>query len=90
MGLLKAAWLRAAVRRAERWLMRRFDRVSTISGRMLDLALYKGVEPDKAVLLPNWIDVHAIAPDPAGDLRAELGIPADAVVALNSGNMGGK
>lgn len=90
LGLLKGAWLRAAVRRAERWLMRRFDRVSTISGRMLDLALYKGVEPDKAVLLPNWIDVHAIAPDRAGDLRAELGIPTDAVVALYSGNMGGK
>ena len=31
LGLLKGAWLRRAVARAERWLMRRFDRVSTIS-----------------------------------------------------------
>ncbi len=90
LGLLKGNGLRAAVRRAERWLMRRFDRVSTISGRMLDLALYKGVDPARAVLLPNWIDVEAIAPGRDGDLRAELGIPADAVVALYSGNMGGK
>ena len=90
LGLLKGAGLRAAVLRAERWLMRRFDRVSTISGRMLDLALYKGVDPDRAVLLPNWIDVNAITPDPANHLRAELGIPEDAIVALYSGNMGGK
>lgn len=90
LGLLKGAGLRAAVRRAERWLMRRFDRVSTISGRMLDLALAKGVDPGRALLLPNWIDVNAIAPRSGGDYRAELGIPADAVVALYSGNMGGK
>ncbi|MGE8613235.1 MAG: glycosyltransferase WbuB [Achromobacter veterisilvae] len=90
LGLLKGKGLRAAVRRAERWLMRRFDRVSTISNRMLDLALAKGVEPGRAVLLPNWIDVDAIAPREGGDYRAELGIPDNAVVALYSGNMGGK
>ncbi|MCY1523237.1 D-inositol 3-phosphate glycosyltransferase [compost metagenome] len=70
--------------------MRRFDRVSTISQRMLDLALAKGVEPDRAVLLPNWIDVDAIAPREGGGYRAELGIPEHAIVALYSGNMGGK
>jgi len=90
LGLLKGAGLRAAVRRAERWLMRRFDRVSTISNRMLDLAVAKGVEPGRVVLLPNWIDVEAIAPRGGGDYRAELGIPENAVVALYSGNMGGK
>ena len=91
LGLLKGAGLRAVVKRAERWLMRRFDRVSTISQRMLDLALAKGVEPDRAVLLPNWIDVNAITPRAeGGDYRAELGIPANAIVALYSGNMGGK
>lgn len=90
LGLLKGAGLRGAVRRAERWLMRRFDRVSTISNRMLDLALAKGVDPGRAVLLPNWIDVDAIAPGEGGDYRAELGIPENAIVALYSGNMGGK
>ena len=91
LGLLKGAGLRAVVKRAERWLMRRFDRVSTISQRMLDLALAKGVEPDRAVLLPNWIDVNAITPRAeGGDYRTELGIPDNAIVALYSGNMGGK
>ncbi|WMD21016.1 glycosyltransferase WbuB [Achromobacter seleniivolatilans] len=91
LGLLKGAGLRAMVKRGERWLMRRFDRVSTISGRMLDLAVAKGVAPERAVLLPNWINVNAITPDgKGGDYRAELGIPAGAIVALYSGNMGGK
>ena len=90
LGLLKGARLRAMVLRAERWLMRRFDRVSTISNRMLDLARAKGVDPGRAVLLPNWIDVDAIAPQAGGRYRAELGIPDDAIVALYSGNMGGK
>ena len=91
LGLLKGAWLRRAVARAERWLMRRFDRVSTISERMLALARDKGVEPARAVLLPNWIDAQAITPDlDGGAYRAQLGIPADAIVALYSGNMGGK
>jgi len=90
LGLLKGAGLRGLVRRAETWLMRRFDRVSTISGRMLERALAKGVDPARALLLPNWIDVDRISPDEGGDLRAELGIPPQAVVALYSGNMGGK
>ncbi|WP_454695511.1 WcaI family glycosyltransferase [Achromobacter aegrifaciens] len=91
LGLLKGAGLRAMVLRAERWLMRRFDRVSTISERMLDLARAKGVDPGRAVLLPNWIDVDAIAPQAGGgQYRKELGIPDDAIVALYSGNMGGK
>lgn len=91
LGLLKGAGLRAIVKRAERWLMRRFDRVSTISNRMLELALAKGVDPDRAVLLPNWIDVNAIAPHGKdGGYRAQLGIPDSAIVALYSGNMGGK
>ncbi|KAG1388122.1 hypothetical protein G6F60_013845 [Rhizopus arrhizus] len=53
--------------------------------RMLALALAKGVAPERAVLLPNWIDVNAITPRAdGGDYRAELGIPQDAIVALPS------
>lgn len=97
MGLLKGVLLRRFVASGERWLMRRFDRVSTISQRMLDRALAKGVAADRAVLFPNWVDSKGLSKALLGteDLelsgyRAELGIAADAVVALYSGNMGGK
>lgn len=95
LGLLKGKRLQRLVGGIERWLMRRFDRVSTISTRMLSLARRKGVEENRLVLLPNWIDVGAaraatVATEGTGDYRRELNIPRDAVVAMYSGNMGGK
>lgn len=91
LGLLKGAGVRRLVSTCERWLMRRFDRVSTISGKMLERALSKGVLESKSRLFPNWVDVSHIQPlQQDSAYRRELGIPSDAVVALYSGNMGGK
>lgn len=91
LGLLKGAALRRCVVAAEGWLMRRFHRVSTISGRMLGRAQAKGVDAARLVSFPNWVDISAIQPlRGPSPYRAELGIAADAVVALYSGNMGGK
>ena len=91
LGLLKGERLRARVTWAESWLLRRFDRVSTISQRMLDRALGKGVDGTRLVHLPNWVDVSAVRPlTQASSYREQLGIAQDAVVALYSGNMGAK
>lgn len=101
LGLLRGKFLRGVVTGAERWLMRRFDVVSTISQRMHQRLLDKGVAPVQAVLSPNWVDVQAITPGDQAHLasevagrgnsfRVQLGIAPDAVVALYSGNMGGK
>jgi colanic acid biosynthesis glycosyl transferase WcaI len=91
LGLIKGHMLRRAVQRAERWLMRRFDRVSTISGRMVDRAMAKGVDTGRALHFPNWVDIGGITPLAAPSAyRAELGLAPDAVVALYSGNMGNK
>lgn len=106
LGLLRGKFLRGLVAGAERWLMRRFDVVSTISQRMHQRLLDKGVAPARAVLAPNWVDISAITPGGLGmrhgsrvepgmtgfvnPFRSELGIAPDAVVALYSGNMGGK
>lgn len=91
LGLIKGNMLRRWVQGAERWLMRRFDRVSTISGRMVGRALAKGVAPERVVHFPNWVDISGITPlaEPS-TYRAELGLAPDAVVALYSGNMGNK
>ncbi len=93
MGLLRGKRLRSLVAGAERWLMRRFDVVSTISQRMHQRLLDKGVAPAKAVLAVNWVDMAAFAlpsPDGVAAYRRELDVPDNAVVALYSGNMGGK
>ena len=93
LGLLNGAALRGLVAAGERWLMRRFDRVSTISQRMMDRALAKGVAPARAVLFPNWVEITTgswIEDRGLSGYRTELGIASDAVVALYSGNMGGK
>ncbi len=91
LGLLKGARLRAFVTLIERWLMGRFDRVSTISQRMLERARAKGVDAARLVSLPNWADITAIRPlQSPSAYREELGIAPDSVVALYSGNMGAK
>ena len=72
-------------------MLRRFDRVSSISARMLERLQLKGVQPGRVVHFPNWVDVNAISPSAGPSAyRAELGIAADAVVAMYSGSMAGK
>ena len=91
MGILPPGRLRNWMLRVERILMRAFDCVSTISPKMLARVVEKGVDPVRAVLFPNWVDTEMIHPlDGVGALRAELGIAADRIVALYSGNMGEK
>ncbi len=96
LGLLRGERRRATALRVEHWLMSRFDRVSTISARMAERLLAKGVAAQRATLFPNWVDLDAISPQPtawqggANPWRQRLGLEARHVVALYSGNMGAK
>lgn len=91
LGILKSEWLRIMVLHVERRFMRSFDRISTISHKMLEKLIEKGVKSDKAVSFPNWADVEAIFPLEQGSLlRNELCIPANKIIALYSGNIGEK
>ena len=90
MGLLKGKLLQRIVLRIERWVLRRFDTVSTISGRMVERLLTKGVAPVRTRYFPNWVDVTRIGTMASGNFRAKLGIPPDAIVVLFSGTLGGK
>ncbi len=91
MGLLKGALLKNIVLGAERWLLRRFDCVSSISGRMLDKLREKGVMERKIRFFPNWVDITHIYPliEPS-DYRQELGIEPTTKVVLFSGTISGK
>jgi len=75
----------------ERRFMRAFDRVSTISEKMRDRLTTKGIDEARSVLFPNWVDCTEIHPlTGPSRMRADLGIPPTACVALYSGNMGEK
>jgi colanic acid biosynthesis glycosyl transferase WcaI len=92
LGILRAAWLKGWVLMIERLLMRRFDRVSTISVKMLEKLNSKGVAADKSFFFANWVDPDEIHPldDSANGFRTRLGILPSQLVALYSGNMGEK
>lgn len=87
-------WARRLTLSFESWLMKRFDRVSSISPNMVSRLLTKGVQPHRAIEFPNWVDVTMISPQPTGRLsnpvRQKLVLPDDALVVLYAGNMGQK
>jgi colanic acid biosynthesis glycosyl transferase WcaI len=91
MNLLRGEWLKRVIFRMERWILRRFDSVSSISGRMVQLLLEKGVAPERVRFFPNWVDLEHIRPTAAFEsYRAQLGIGRNAFVVLFSGSLGGK
>lgn len=91
LGLVKTRGIGWIAGKIERWLMDRFDRVSTISENMIERLAIKGVRREQRVLLPNWVDAQDIFPmSVASSYRAELGIGDAVCVALYSGNMGVK
>jgi colanic acid biosynthesis glycosyl transferase WcaI len=91
MKLLRGDLLQRTILRMESWILRRFDSVSSISGRMVRRLLEKGVPHDRVQFFPNWVDIGHIRPtSPSGIYRSQLGINADAIVVLYSGTLGNK
>ena len=91
LGLVSGGGVKRGALAGEARLLRSFDRVSTISEPMRARLTEKGVAPERTRLVPNWADLSAIRPlgGPSA-LRAELGIPSGAVVALYAGPLGEK
>jgi len=90
-GMLKSTVLRSLIAAVDRQSMMGFDRVSTISPKMMGRLGEKGFPPARSVMFPNWVDTTRIFPTGTpSSLRDELSIPQDAVVALYSGTMGRK
>jgi colanic acid biosynthesis glycosyl transferase WcaI len=87
-----AGFARRFVFAVERWLMQRFDRVSTISDNMVNMARdKKGVATDKLVFFPNWANIDVITPMPDdGYYRQLWQIAPEDFVLLYSGNLGKK
>ena len=96
LGLLKGRLTKQLALKAERSLLNQFNVVSTISHKMLERLATKGINPNKSILFPNWVDLATFHVDESTlqskpkDFRAQLKISPDAVVAMYSGNMGNK
>ncbi len=81
--------LRSVTFAVEGWLLRRFDRIITISGHMAEALVAKGVERQRLSLIRNWVHLDRIMPlGRAGLYRAELGFADDTFVALYAGQIG--
>lgn len=91
LGILSSKPLRRLVLSFERFLLRRFDCVSTISRKMQERLDGKGVDKRKQVFFPNWVDTEGIYPlDEMSLFRSRLALRPEESVALYSGNMGEK
>ncbi|QLB63134.1 glycosyltransferase WbuB [Paraburkholderia caribensis] len=91
LGLLKSTRAARIAYGIERFVLKRFDVVSSITNQMVARAVNKGVDAAKTEFLPNWVDTRDIFPlGRVSEYRETLGIPAANTVVLYSGNMGAK
>jgi colanic acid biosynthesis glycosyl transferase WcaI len=91
LGNLGSSHLRNIAAAFERTVLHRFDRVSTISERMMDRLKIKGIDPSRGILFPNWVDSTQIYPlSRPSNLRQEIGASEGTTVALYAGSMGKK
>lgn len=75
----------------ERIVLRAFDRIVTISSRMRERIVSKGVIPQRVNLVRNWVDVANIRPlNISSAYRSELGFSDEHFVVLYAGNIGPK
>jgi colanic acid biosynthesis glycosyl transferase WcaI len=91
LGILTGSLLRRTAAAFESSILKRFDRVSTISPRMIDQLVRKGVRRADTVEFRNWVDTSAIRPaDRMTTYRRQMGLSADHMVALYSGSIAAK
>lgn len=89
-GLIREGAGARLARWFERGILRSFHRVSSISPKMCERLVDKGVAADKVVEFRNWADVDSIQPlDRPSIYREEWGITTPHV-ALYSGNIANK
>lgn len=89
--LVQSAWLKRLAYGLEKRLLRGFDRLITISGRMAEHLVEKGVPADRIAIVRNWVDLDLVKPlNGASPYREELGIAGTDRVILYSGTIGAK
>ena len=91
VGHLKGGAMLASARAVERFLLKRFDVVVTISERMREALQAGGVSPDRLHVVRNWVDLASIYPKGGPNpIRQEIGVGETDRVVLYAGNAGKK
>jgi colanic acid biosynthesis glycosyl transferase WcaI len=91
VGHLKGNWLRNLASAFERFFLRRFDLIITISERMKQKLIAKKVSSSSVTVLRNWVDTSKIKRlDDRNSFRDQLGIATKDFVVLYSGQIGPK
>ncbi len=87
LGIIPFAWMKSTVLLVERWLMKHFDVVSSISQSMMKKLGDKGVQAP--VFFPNWANLSSMQYDEVGgsEFRHGLGIAEEQTLCLYSGNI---
>ncbi|NML75006.1 WcaI family glycosyltransferase [Rhizobium sp. S-51] len=84
-------WLKTIAFSFEKLVLPRFDKVVTISDRMAEKLLAKGVDNRRLSVVRNWVDLENIFPlEEPGDLRRSLGFADEDFVVLYAGTVGAK
>jgi len=79
------------IRRFEKFILTKFDAISTISPTMKSELIKKGVSKDKVYIFPNWADIDKIKPNIDNTyLKKQLSINPSKNIILYSGNIGEK
>lgn len=67
------------------WLWQRANRVIAISDAVRRIAVASGVRPDRVAVIPSGIPLDGGEPVPPLDLRGQLGLPPDTLLAVSVG-----
>lgn len=91
LGIMKQEAMRRLFYAIESRLLRRADRLSTITEAMRRWAVKKGVSDPKTTVFPNWADARFTLPLETGsEVRREFGAGPEDVLVMYAGNMGEK
>lgn len=91
VGHLKGGLALNLARLIERFLLKRFDLVVTISEQMKAALQDSGVAPERLRLIRNWVDLSCIYPQRGlSQLREEIAMDEGVRIVLYAGNIGRK
>jgi colanic acid biosynthesis glycosyl transferase WcaI len=91
LGFSSGGFSKKCVNAVEGGLMRRFDRVSSISRQMVARLSGFGIPEDRTTIFPNWVDTDRIRPGIRGRaFREEWNLGTDRRIVLYAGSMGKK